>query len=323
MKFKTSIVLFLFCAVMYGQKPHVVLFDKAQNRVEHGFDIVEWVDLRPNKVDIGWAQKGLSNRRVPAVLEASVSEVFSKKFPPKNRKEKVAVRFRQLFVNELTKATTEFGFADVSVEVFLLKEGTYHFLETITNSTRVKSADVTRKHGQNILDAINGALSLVNSSMKSGLSLTSEQWGSKEPISLETDNAVILQEEPREGIFVTLTEFINNQPRDIKIQVEKKKNYIKIDEIQGTTERELLHGFAAAKNGILYIRFQEGFYELRLENNVFVFEGPTSVDANKVSTAALLGGAIGAGIVAASSKERWKYELDLSSGEKRPIKKLK
>lgn len=323
MRAKVIILMLGICSFGSAQKPHIVTFEKVQIKSDFGFDVIEWVDLRPNKSNIGWAQKGMSNRKVFAVLDSPVENVMKKFFSEKGKEINIAVRFRQLFINELTKATKEFGFADVSLEIFLVNGEKYNYLETITYSSRSKAADVTKKHGQNILNAVNGALSFIETDHKSDIFLTAEEWESNAPIFLNTENLPILNSTPKDGLFVTLKEFIENRPREANLIFEKKKQFIEVINNNSLKPEEITYGFAVAKNGKAYIRYQEGFQELIRVNNSFFFEGPEIVDANKVSKGAIIGGAIGAGIAAASSKEKWKYKLDLSTGEKIPLEKIR
>jgi len=322
MRFKIHFILVLVSGLVFSQKPHVVEFDKAKLINSIPFDVIEWVDLRSDKSYIGWAQKGMSNRKVPAILNEPIERVLESFLPPAGRKKKVAVRFRQLFVDELTKATKEFGFANVSMELFLVQNNTYNYLETISYTSRCKGADVTKKHGQNILDAIKGALLLASDSLTSYITLSEKEWSSNIIIQHNTENLAILNESPKEGVFVTLREFLENKPQKMPIELEVKKQFVKVKTIENGSSKELTYGFAVAKEGKIYIRFQEAFQELSVENGSFVFDGPNRVDANKVSNAAIWGGMIGAGIASAATKEKWKYRLDLSTGEKVPIKKL-
>lgn len=60
--------------------------------------------------------------------------------------------------------------------------------------------------------------------------------------------------------------------------------------------------------------FNKEYFLLEKKNNSFQFIGPNIADAGAVTTGAMLGGAIGGAIAAASSKLQKRYEIDLYSG---------
>ncbi len=300
---------------------HIVEFEKSDfNNEKLNFEIVEWVDLREKKSEIGWAQVGITNKKVPAITDQPITEVFSKLISPSGDA-KIAVRLRQVFVSELTKAMNEFAFAQASAEVFLVEGKTYRMLETYYYFSKVSGGDVTKKHGQNILDAFQGLLEQVDVTKATNYFLTEDQWKGNEPVLIDYSNSAILKEAPKDGVFRTLSDFLNNNPWRLQIDVKDKSNTV-IKYNNGGVMKDLDFGFAVGNNGNAYIAFEGEYYPLTREGDSFFFVGPTRLDNNKVTVAAFLGGAIGAGIVAAATSENWKYELVLSTGEKVEIEKV-
>lgn len=300
---------------------HTIEFEKASFDSEKlNFEIVEWVDLRENKSEIGWAQVGLANKKVPATTLEPIAKILEGIVSPAGES-KVAIRLRQVFVSELTKAMSEFAFAQVSAEVFLLEENNYRMIETYYYFSKVSGGDVTKKHGQNLLDAFQGLLEQVDLTSATQYILSPEQWEANEPVLIDYSNSPILSEVPKDGVFRTLSSFLNNDPWRLQLDIKDKKNTT-IKYNKGGKFEELDFGFAVANEAEIFVAFEGEFYPLSREGDKFFFVGPPRLDSNKVTVAAFLGGAIGAGIVAAATSERWKYELVLSTGEKVEIEKI-
>ena len=124
-------------------------------------DAVE--DDRLDKSDIGSAQIGLDNRRVPAVLdiplERAILAYAYQSFRPKAGTPALTLRVQELTVEEVTKMSSERGFARVVISLVASDSmGRGRVVGTAEGSAEKGAIDVSGKLGGLVVEALTAAL---------------------------------------------------------------------------------------------------------------------------------------------------------------------
>ncbi|HET9571281.1 MAG TPA: hypothetical protein VFP20_07745 [Bacteroidales bacterium] len=157
-------ILCLF-QLSYSQKIHEIsLIQEKISLNDRKFYIDSVIDNRADKSTIGIVQKGLFNAKHPAQLLGgftnSLQTYFDNALPKENDQIPIIIRVNTFKISELTRATDEFGFADIALDFYrgndLLFSNKQHF--------EVTSMDVTRLHEENIREALRKSIAEFNQS---------------------------------------------------------------------------------------------------------------------------------------------------------------
>lgn len=155
----------LLCIVLsisklsYGLSDYeIVLIHETIDMPDRKFYIESVVDNRVDKKSIGTVQIGMFNKKYAAQLENGFSNALQDYFDytllKKDGQIPIILKINKLMVSETTKASSEFGFADISLEF-------YHGNNLLFSSNQhieVSGFDVTRLHEENIRGVIKKSL---------------------------------------------------------------------------------------------------------------------------------------------------------------------
>ena len=211
--------LFTTCAL--AQKVHqITLKPEAISLPNRAFHIATVLDQRSNKQSIGFAQKGLGNKRFDAqfieALDIHLLKTFNQLIPS-SKTTPIIARIHNLYVSERTTAFKEVGKAEVKIE-FLTADTTKTW-GLFFAEVEQKGVDVTNKHDTRIIQALTNCLEQLV-----------ERWTDPPVPAI---NFALATFDPsqgiKEGLYPTFSSFANQTPlNDIKYQIrpnEKKPNW--------------------------------------------------------------------------------------------------
>jgi len=318
---KFILILLLVGASQISAQIHKVnLVEQKGQFVElNGFNVHQVLDARTDKHSIGWVQKGLINKKVLADfshgLEKELETLFQRPNSVKEKRVPVLMKFNAFEIWEETNFSSEVAYVFLEVEVYLVSDAGYRFVSDFQSHSQVNGMDVTSKHGENIIDALQKVLNELNSVE---IELLAEQ---NYPLTLVAvrnapkrisvyNHPVVQDKSLNKGIYQTFNEFKNNHPR-IKegYVVEKKPRKQKewkgsfdvtlFDKATGKKFKKNIWGFSDGQTAYVYHKDQ--FYPLDITKTKISFEAMDK-SVESMNAAAIAGGALGAGIAALASK---------------------
>ncbi len=154
-KLLTITCLLLFATISHAQnKEHTVVLNQNIVPVETNFVCSEVIDKRLIKDNIGFAQKGLGNRKVIAKLDGDIEEVIknnaNKIILEDEKPDNIIFIIHELTVSERTTAMSERGMCIMEIEFVKRVDSTYYSLGTFSDEIEEGGMDVTKKHGKRI-----------------------------------------------------------------------------------------------------------------------------------------------------------------------------
>ncbi|MEM6516214.1 MAG: hypothetical protein AAF688_08525 [Bacteroidota bacterium] len=312
--------LFLFSLSVNAQKRKVhtveLLPNETESIVDADFYISEVIDNRLITSNIGIAQKGIFNKKVPAVFskpfEVEVLDYLNTIFPKDTVKKALAIRINQLLISENTGAFKETGKAIVRLDVLIkIDDENYASYGNFSAQAFKNSMDVTGKHDDRIREIIKLCL----------VEFDSTDWQNNiaEVISLERPKIPkILTEEIEIGFFRTHLELLNNNSlKSINFEVQNRSTDDKLH-LKDTEKNKLVH-FAYNDGKDVYLNAStysgerhyvktERFDEFLLFSDVFLSQDSTSEMSFAFGVLGLL-----------SSNQRQTVLFDLNTGQFYPL----
>lgn len=318
------IASFLITFQATGQNLFTVSLDKYYlSKDSISVRVSEVIDGRKDKKVIGLVQLGLNNRQEFAIFEKpllqEIHDLLNRSHLLAISNEAVIVRVSRLYISELTLALSETAKAELSLDVFIKDEGdAYFYISSIYVSEESKGIDVTAKHAENIVKAIQKALILFASREKrvnSQMGFTREDLMNPDLTFRDASSMPIVQAlQYKDGFFATFDEFINNMPSvDINCKIKmSSKIKVKCDD----SDKEMESGiYGFANNNQLYVLFHQQFYLLEKRNDEFYFAGPRMPGrTSSYAKGWMMAGALGGSIASHSASYNAIYKVDLSTG---------
>ncbi|TXK50768.1 hypothetical protein FVR03_04570 [Pontibacter qinzhouensis] len=255
-------------------------------------------------------------------------------YPKQGNQEPVILRINKLWVSEHTTINTETGTAELLVD-FLYRSGqSYYKLYTATAIVSQNGLDVTRKHEQNIANAIHSCLKEFSTKSWSKLHagsilLTEEEAKGPYDTIVAASAYPISTKTPVPGIYLTMNEFRNNAPSITSgYEIRHRSTFSNIMVGGGEWIPVIVTAEGKAKllptawgfthQNKTYYKFAGVYYQLMFDGSSFSFSGPPINDASGlIVTSAVMGGLVGAAIaggVAAATSKPAMYQLDLVAG---------
>ncbi|MDR7130051.1 hypothetical protein J2X69_002398 [Algoriphagus sp. 4150] len=327
-----TICLFFVWDIAFSQTHFFTLTGQEIDLPTHSFNVTKVIDERVDKANIGWTQKGMANIKVNAGFADSFeNEIIN--FINHNlgaNGPNIQLIIRKLKISEKTGLSKETGFCELAID-FLLEEESQKFMVLQTSvTTEVTGMDVTKKHPHNIASAFKLSfekLALVDlSGTENFLALPSDGSFTQISDSLKYSFPVFLQE-IKTGIYADYEELKNNSPSNTEdFYIEKKER--KVNPWNGTFEvipkfqesaQKVKKVWAIALDGQVYVYHQKEFFPLTIEKYKLYFYGYGVPDYQSISTGAMIGGLIGAGITSGiensnAKKQKVKYYLNPGTG---------
>lgn len=320
-KLPLTLIWILCYSVVYGQSDYQLsLTGQRINITVNQIWINEIIDVRNDKSNIGFVQKGISNARRNATFEKSFESEL-KDFINSNLKLSenpllVALRVNHFHISEETRFSSEFAYAEISVDLLVKAGESYHFVKQLEAKTQVKGMDVTSKHPKNIAAAFEEIFANVNSDdIKSRLGENAPiHKDSLEISSLAVKNLRILEkyqfpfltENMKDGFYNSFYDFRDNKPSDgpnIYLLKKDKSKKSEVDEVipyYSDSNKKLKDDYwGFCLNDTIYIQADKKYFPLEFDGNSYTFYAYRGSDPNyynpsagAAATAGILGGAI-------------------------------
>lgn len=218
-------------------KPHIVELKVEENIAVSKFYVSEIIDNRLIKINIGFAQKGLFNKRVSAVLPDSIQIYLKEKINNILTKEKesepLTLIIHEFNVSERTSALSEKGIFRFRFELAKRNEGKLYSLWYTASEVESGGMDVTKKHGTRILKGIKESLKAFSES----------DWENKkgELIVLETNKKFDFSKKIKKGLYASFSQLVANNPfleDNYRLIAKKNKKYPKF-KIQSNDSKKI------------------------------------------------------------------------------------
>ena len=326
MKFQlVSLLLTLFCSSSKAQYL-ISLKDEEIDLKDSHFEVVEWIDWRKDLFG-GWIdnQGTLIKTREPVKFTDSLISEIESMLNFSSSENKLAIRLRGLSIADFKTTAAPVIMANISAEVFLVRDNFYEYLDTYSITNQKKAYDVRYEQVSNIREVFTKFFSIIDLGVKfpKDYILTPEEFRTKE-IKLDINSSQLFVTGAKDGIYYTTREYLNAIPRN-QLEFKKlvtKENELIIKKISNDQKNILNDSWAIVYDGNTYIHYGDKFLRLENRNTTFRFMGPRYTDTESITSGAFLFGITGAIMIHKATKQRWVYELDLRTGVIKPIKRF-
>ena len=285
------------------------------------------VDIRDVKSGVGTLQKGVTNSVRVATFDNSLEEevtglVYRSCGKPATTVD-VALGVRLLNISEFTSNTSEYALADLTVDLFLVLNNQFYFINRKHAVYRSKAFDVTHQHESNIAYVIEQVLRQftevdIEDQLVSSDALDLDELQIFQPPMQEIFVSILEDQEFPDGVYMSFDEFKVNKPsvwEGYEIKEGSDLSFNWIDE-KGKRIKNDQPVYAVAHNNKLYKYFSADFYPIEKRGNKLIFLGKPMTSSGNIAKAAYWGGLAGLGVnKALGHKVRMVYELDLDTGE--------
>lgn len=327
-----TLILLLFLLISYGINAKDFYLDLSKehldDRLEWSFQIDSIIDLRKEKELVGFAYKGIFNKKKIAYLKRPLIEDLQRILIAERNKqqgEKIILRINHLLLYEMRAPNQELAVAELNVS-FLKKEGA-HFLELFQAVSFVTrpSVDATHWMGNNLISVLSECLNDFEKRRSMGKlkpKMISPEAVAHNPYHERT--FPIQEQKLQKGLYYNYYDFRDNfidtsitfYP-DYRISKNGEGNWATIDILNDSISSKSVYAFSDGKG--LYLNTGRRFLEIKnLEGDLVLgqFEEESSGYALGMITSGLLGGLVGAGIYIALSEiipnyQKGHYVLDL------------
>ncbi len=158
-------IVFLFFFVVsasYSQNDSkflISLENSNNTQIEGDFYINKIYDGRQVKSNIGTVQRSLFNTKVLADFKKpfveELSDFLNVCYPKVDNKKAIDIRIDELYVSEVTQSNKETGYANVVLDIIENRNGQDIIVGNFSSTVEGTGMDVTSKHGQRLIEAIN------------------------------------------------------------------------------------------------------------------------------------------------------------------------
>lgn len=190
-------------------KQHKIKLKATVDPISTDFQFSEILDKRVIRDNIGYVQKGLANKKVPAVfeksLETSLGVLLDEIIVPVDPVTSLSCIIHEFTVSELTTFNTEKGICRISMEIARKKGSSYYSLGTFYAEVEEGRMDATKSHINRICAVLQRCLLDFN------LSGWRESEGYLIDLSVYTGNCQ-LAEIPEPGIYSSLNAICGGLP---------------------------------------------------------------------------------------------------------------
>lgn len=297
-------------------------------------------DLRLNKEDMGFVQKGAFNRytlvkpKIP--IEQQISDTFNDlAVKDTANKKELIIQIREFYFSELTSGMSEEGKFKFRATIFGGEPQNYKIIKKIDELYKNSSLDVTQELER---EAGNLLLKIISDALKTDTSLEERIYTYEDVVNFEnieksklplyTDQKYI------DGIYKDYQSFSMQSPTLQISEVKESNKTIKVYYLnENNKSRNARGNYAVVYKGKLYINNGEQFIELTKKENDFYFYGYISKSASfgkqfgvGVATGvltSLLTGGIGVAFIPTTNSVLYEFKMDSLNGNFVPIQEVK
>jgi hypothetical protein len=292
---------------------HKVNLNQITSPIRVNFLCSKVVDKRIVNENIGFVQKGLSNRIVKAKLDGNFEEVLkghaNQLLRADQEYEEIVLLIHELTISERTSAMSEKGICRMEVEFVRLIDSIYYSLGSYSSEIKEGGIDVTKSHNNRISACLRNCL----------LEFSNSNWMKRvdpEPIDLnDTIPQYNYNEIPKEGLYSSFNKMGRNEPMVkfekelVELNVDSKVERYKLNILDDNYKKRRV--MFISENGNLYIHAslysqKKHFIKAKHIGRYIYFEDRFS-DINSMVAFGLIG--------AIASREIKGLILDTSTGQ--------
>ena len=297
-------------------------------------------DLRLDKEDMGFVQKGAFNRYTlikPIIpLKKQIEDIFNDLIVKDSfNKNELIVQIRDFYFSELTSGMSEEGKFKFRATIFAGEPQNYKLIKKVDEVYKNSSMDVTlqleRESGELILKIISEALVTVKPLEERIYTLEdidNFEGIEKNKLALYTNDKYV------DGIYKDFQSFSMQIPSMPIHEVKEGNNTIKVYYLNENKKSKNARGnYAAIYQGKLYINNGEEFIKLTKKENDYYFYGYVSKKASfgkqlgvGVATGvltSLLTGGFGVAFFPTTDSVLYEFKMDFLNGSFIPIQEVK
>ena len=207
-----KLFVLIFCCLLSSvtaqKKSHILELEPVVLEEITQFTINKVIDKRLIKSNVGFAQKGLTNRRVPALLpdsfETYIKSILNKMIPTCTNCDSLVAIFHEFNVSEHTKAMSELGTFRMQVEFARSQPDGLYSVGYVETQIEGKGLDVTKKHAERALEGIKYCL----------LEFNKSEWQKKkgEKIDTITQFKFDFTKIPKAGLYSSFSKMNKEEP---------------------------------------------------------------------------------------------------------------
>lgn len=299
-----------------AQRLKISLAGQRTSKPIPNLEIEDVIDLRLDKTNIGWVQKGMNNTRIHADLAVGLKEelqwFLKMNAATGGNKIPVIVKVNKIAITERTIGDREYATAEVALEFLMQEYGKTDYCLLLQAGSSVESSsmtDVTGGHAYNLARALEDCF-LQASNLKFKNICASSAAVPASHLNLNTyynvdpqTIPILASAAPKSGVYLNFKEFKNNDPGLLESEVVFDKGRYLVDAYSGKKIKDSW-GFSDGQQ--TYIRFggEQNFFPLTKQKDHFSFEGNViSSNAGAIVLGSLVGGIAG-GLIAGALTEK-------------------
>lgn len=340
---KATLILFtLLSYSCYGQDYIIALQKHILDLPNSNFYISQVIDARLDKSTIGTVQTGIANSRKIAKFEKELPEelmsLFNRSLLPQEGKKPVILKVIAFQIKEKTRSFSEAAIVEMKLDfIYQNSAEEYMFLYQASTLSKKNGAEVTARHDENIIKALQDCFTQftsfnIHSLIKQAQVMLPEELGKGSLAVTDTLSYPILHLDStyKKGVYQNFIEFRSNNPGIVKpLDIEQRERMAK--SWQGTYQIQpyILEadgkkrnprkswGFSDGEN--IYIHFRNEYYPLEKLGSIFTFDAHVPSDMPVVYTGGIITGVITAAATAAvaasaTNNSKATYVLDIITG---------
>jgi hypothetical protein len=329
-----SLLLSLPASITFAQK-HTEEFQlpKPESIVSGSlYNRIQLLDLREDTTIVGVIQTGGFNRQTRLIpnpnLDRQLSFVLREMAPPATAQEgELLLRLRQFRISEITAGLSETGYCVLQADLLTNTNGQYQMLARLDELEEVRGKlDVTKstiERGSRLL--LNFLAQNLNRRPTGNTFLTYKEVLFLDSVEKQLVPVYNLTGGFTDGLYQTYSDFAKQSPQEQLTAEARDGQLYKVRSAEygnGKRGDKIKPGdaYAIVHKGVPYIGTDYGYYELRKEENEFIFTGKVkATPANAgVIAASVAFGLIG-GLIASSATGNDLYEMKIDYRNGNPI----
>ncbi|WP_224996765.1 hypothetical protein [Cesiribacter sp. SM1] len=228
-------VLFLLLGHTVNAHEYLLGLDKVNvdlSKQPVPINLVELIDARPQKENIGWVQRSILNKKVHANFENSfeieLSDFINKSTSNASEALPLIIKINSLVIWEKTLANSEYAYVKLDLDFYAkVKEEDYRHLYRSVAMMNSSGMEVTSHHDDNIAAAFQQCFNELTLLDVQALLVTTKSEPYEKVFSERSKEIVpeypIFSAEPVKGVYQSFNEFINNAPSLQGQSINRKK----------------------------------------------------------------------------------------------------
>ncbi|MET0758838.1 MAG: DUF6563 family protein [Flavobacterium sp.] len=314
-----SLSLLLFSTFLFSQNAidyhEISLKNKKDISVEVNFYVDKVYDGRQFRENIGTVQKSIFNTKSLAnfekPFEVELQGYLSVVYPKGEGKQKVSIRVNELYISELTQATSETGYATLTIDVVEQIDNIDYIVGTYSSSIESNGLDVTNNHDERLKKGMKYCFDYyiaTSKENKTALLFEPNQIVNKKIVSV-----------PQKGIYFTYSDVLNNKPfDDYNYYVKNKKGKFYLVSKTSGFEKLNYYGFSDGQNFYINVsKYADSKYYAKTDiiGNKYYIEDVVYNPINVLETVAMFGGIVGAIVISEMGDAYAPMMVDCYSGQ--------